>query len=611
MPNYLTRKVEFSVDPLSDTTPSWTDVTQYVQAVEWGGGVTKDTDSPQAGGATITLKNMQRRFEPDYTAGAYYPNIVPGRRFRLTMNGQLQGIYYAREWKVEYPDPSLGYSVVTVACSDGFWRLAQDRTAYMAPPSAESLADVILSDDPFAFYKLDETQGKTLAAAVGPEGTYRGNFSLGAASPVLGDGGTAVTLTDNGYARAKLDDESVWFDAGQMTAECVVTRQNNLTGDFVTGPYDTTAASGSFGLSYFGFYIYNVGAVLRGAGWSGGNLGAGTYHLAVTYDGSKVSGYINGVLDGVDTAAGNIINPDANEFIYVGRAQNHMSTVAGTDTISHAAFYTQALSADRIAAHAAAALSRGYTTQTAGTRIAALSADPLWSTGGIPAGSITNAPTFQHGQPVLDEIVSAHGTELPGSVFYFNDNGDPAYHTLLETWTPAATFGDTPAEIPYDEIDLAYDDDLFNTATVSGPGLAGATATNTQSLSDYGNRGIDQSSLPITSQADANLIAQTYVDRFSTPQFRVESISLNGANASARSQILTREIGDVIRVKRRGEGGVPIDVITRILGKSKSVDVHGDLRCTWSLARGFNASQAFWRVGVAGYSEVGQTTVAG
>ena len=130
-------------------------------------------------------------------------------------------------------------------------------------------------------------------------------------------------------------------------------------------------------------------------------------------------------------------------------------------------------------------------------------------------------------------------------------------------------------------------------------------------LCQNGNRGIDQTSLPLAFQSDAALLAQTYVDRFSTPAFRCESLTLNGKDQPARTQILTREIGDVIRVKRRGEGGVPIDIITRILGKSKSIDVHGNLVCTWSLARGFNASVSGWRVGVTGFSEVGQTTVAG
>jgi len=47
------------------------------------------------------------------------------------------------------------------------------------------------------------------------------------------------------------------------------------------------------------------------------------------------------------------------------------------------------------------------------------------------------------------------------------------------------------------------------------------------------------------------------------------------------------------------------------LGVSKSLDVHGDLRCEWSLARGFPATPQVWRIGVTGYSEVGVTTILG
>lgn len=49
----------------------------------------------------------------------------------------------------------------------------------------------------------------------------------------------------------------------------------------------------------------------------------------------------------------------------------------------------------------------------------------------------------------------------------------------------------------------------------------------------------------------------------------------------------------------------------RILGKQKSLDVHGDLRCSWNVSRGFPASPTVWRIGQAGYSELGQTTVLG
>jgi hypothetical protein len=74
----------------------------------------------------------------------------------------------------------------------------------------------------------------------------------------------------------------------------------------------------------------------------------------------------------------------------------------------------------------------------------------------------------------------------------------------------------------------------------------------------------------------------------------------------------TLEIDDTIRIKRRGEGGTANpDLITRILGKEKTLDVNADLRCTWTLARGFPATPVVWRLGQAGYSEIGQTTILG
>lgn len=617
----VTTKLEFSVDPLSDTTPAWTNITQYCQAASWSGGVTKDTDSPQAGGATFTLKNLQRRFEPEYAAGAYYPNIVPGRRFRITITADgvnyTQGIYYAREWKVEYPDPSLGYSVVTVACSDGFWRLATDTLPAMSPPSAESFEDVAAYDVPFAHYAVNEQGGKVMTAIAGPEGRYS-NFGTSEAplfgydSALLGDNAPGILFT-TGNGRALLEDSQIWNDTNQVTLECTVNRTSGAGGSrlFCAGPYDTAASGWSFGIDETEVFIKNAGGTSVLATHTGGGIGIGTFHLALVYDGSTVTAYKNGVATATASGSGNIISPDTPEYVYVGGSASHGASTGATDIVSQVVFYDHALSASRIAAHATAALSRGYNPQTSGTRVAAVAADPLWSTAGIPAGTVTVAGVTQHGQNAIDEINAAASTESPGSLFYFNDAGNPAYETLMDTWTSAATFGDTGSEVRYQSIDLAYDDDLVNTATVSGPNLLGATASNTQSLADYGNRGVDQTSLPIKYQTDAALLAQAYVDRFSTPMFRCESITLNGQDAAGRLQILTREIGDVIRVRRREGGGTPIDVVTRILGKSKSVDVHGNIICTWSLARGFNATTTLWHLGVTGFSELGQTTVLG
>src|SRR4051794_40840879 len=85
MPNYCQPIVEYSSEPLSVTTPSWIDVTRFTQSISWFAGTDQDLDAPQNGGATIVLKNGDRRFEPDYTGSPYYPNIVPLRPFRVSI----------------------------------------------------------------------------------------------------------------------------------------------------------------------------------------------------------------------------------------------------------------------------------------------------------------------------------------------------------------------------------------------------------------------------------------------------------------------------------------------------------------------------------------------
>jgi hypothetical protein len=607
--SYVTPKVEFSTDPLSDTTPAWTDITQYVQEMNWFSGKQKDTDQPEAGGASFVLKNTNRQFEPEYAAGRFYPNIVPGRRFRITLTSggtnYAQGVFYAREWKLDYPDRGATYSTVTVSCTDGFWRLSQKSVPIPSPLNAESYADVVASDNPIAYYRLAETSGSKFTGDQGPEGQFKAGVpGLGATNPVLGDpNGAAFFPRSSGiYGRAPASDVNVFRDAQACTIEAVVTvsaNRNNIAGfGFVTAD-----SAFQFELDTLQFLADTTGTVSGGAS-------SGTHHLCGTWDGSALSFYQDGSL--ISTKPCNLSQvpaSDANEYFYI--AGGHGSSPPQDLTVSHVAFYDYALPPARIAAHSDAALNKGYAAATVGTRVAALATDPLWSTAGIPAGTVTVAAEFQHGQAAIDLLNDAVSAEAPGSMFYFNDAANPAYESLEDTWVSAATFGDGATEVDYDQIDLAYDDDLSNVANVGGDFVVGASAQNSQSILDYGTRGVDQTSLPIVKQIDAQLLAQTYVDYFATPQFRVESISLNGADAQQRLQILTREVGDTIRVRRRGDGGTPIDIVTRILRKEKSLDVHGDLRCTWSLARGFNASVSGWRVGVAGFSEVGQTTVAG
>ena len=619
MANYAQGRLEFSPDPLSNTSPTYVDVTSYLISASWSTGQARELDQPQAGVATFVLKNRNRDFEPQYANGRFAGSIVPFRRFRWSITAagvsRPQGTWYARSYSVDYPDRGSSYSTTTVECVDGFGLLSLATLPQLDPPTGETINDVIMFDNPFAYYPLDEEAGPTVNAAIGPNAIAKVVGDRVLPNPVIGDAHRALwkPATSDAippYAKAKLDDTDLWHDAGMVSVEGVVRITANATGVMTIGlgPFDTPSSDNSFRLTVTDAEVrFGASTVLTAT--NPGTVTAGSHHVCMTYDGSALILYLDGAAVARAAGSNQPISPDANENLYIAGGPFEPNTQ--DVTVSHVAFYTYALTPARVAAHAAAALNRGYPAQTAGTRIAALATNPLWSTAGIPAGTITVTPRMQHGQGTLDEITTTTQAESPIGLFYFNDAGNPSYAPWEYDTTLQGTFGDAAGEIPYDAIQLVYDDDLYNTSTVTRDGGLAQTAQDTTSIAAYGARGLDQTGLIVALDRDANLIAQTNIDRFSTPQFRFDNVTLNGSDPRARTQILTRDIGDTIRIRRRGDGGTPIDVETRIIGKQKTLDVHGDLRCTWTLARGFPAATQVWRIGVAGYTEIGQTTILG
>ena len=621
MANYCTPLVEYSTDPLSVTTPTWIDVTRFVQDVSWYAGTATDLDDPQNGGCVIVLKNGDRRFEPDNPASPYYPNVKPLRRFRITItadgNTVRQGIFYVQSWDITWP-AKTSYSTATATCTDGFTILSLYTLPRLTPATATTYSDVVEADSPFAHWPLDETIGRTMNAATGPQGVYRKDVAHVPSSPVIGEAGYGTQFGYDGFAKAVLDDSGVFHDSGAVTAEVVINKAGTPASPriLIAGPFDTPNSAYSFTL-----YLQSDGtlnaSIFQNSGTSvtvtsPGTVSNGNHHCAVTFDGGFATLYLDGVQVAQRQGVDNIVNPDANEAIYLGNEGGPVTTTETTPIVmGHAALYTYALTTAQIQNHATAALSRGYTTETTGSRIANLATHPLWSTSAIGTGSYTVAPRMQVGQTKLDEILETVKAEQPFGLFWFDGQGRPAYRGADADTTVQAVFGDTGGDIRYSDITLAYDDQLFNTVTASRDGGTGQTRTDSASVTAYGVRGYSADNLILSNDGDVALVAAGIQEHFSQPQFRVITITLNGATQAARAQILNRDIGDTIRVRRLGDTAQPIDIITRILAKEKSLDVHGDLRCTWTLARGFPAAAQVWRIGQAGYSEIGVTTILG
>jgi hypothetical protein len=86
-------EVAFSTDP-GAALPTWTDISAYVKNCNPDHGRDDEYADFAPGTNQIVLNNNDRRFDPTYAAGPYYPNVVPNRRIRQYVSGPLLGIEF-------------------------------------------------------------------------------------------------------------------------------------------------------------------------------------------------------------------------------------------------------------------------------------------------------------------------------------------------------------------------------------------------------------------------------------------------------------------------------------------------------------------------------------
>lgn len=105
-----------------DSSYTWTDVSSYLIDGQTQRGRSRALERTQAGTATFTLDNSDRRFEPGYAASPYSPNLLPLKPIRFSV--VYQGITYpvwsgfVERWTLAWPNPYE--STVKVECVDAF-----------------------------------------------------------------------------------------------------------------------------------------------------------------------------------------------------------------------------------------------------------------------------------------------------------------------------------------------------------------------------------------------------------------------------------------------------------------------------------------------------------
>ena len=157
----------------------YTDVTSKTLSVSTNRGRSRDVDNFTVGSATISLDNLDARFDPTNASGAYYGGIEPlmaviidatidgGSNYKPIFTG------FVNTWIVNYPNSAD--STVTVTCSDAFMKLANTQLNSQSVSSALTGAFInsILDNASVAFSpdRSIETGNSTMASQTLSENT--------------------------------------------------------------------------------------------------------------------------------------------------------------------------------------------------------------------------------------------------------------------------------------------------------------------------------------------------------------------------------------------------------------------------------------------------------
>lgn len=93
--------------PPSSEAPTWVDITDRLYEWEWSYGRNDESGEFEAGDGYVILNNRDRAFDPLNTAGAWFGNIKPRRKFRMrcTWNAVTYPVFFAhaRSFPQQYP----------------------------------------------------------------------------------------------------------------------------------------------------------------------------------------------------------------------------------------------------------------------------------------------------------------------------------------------------------------------------------------------------------------------------------------------------------------------------------------------------------------------------
>ena len=579
----------------------WTDITKYVQGLSTTMGRQHELNQVGPSTATMTLTNQDGRFSPWNTGSPYYyagAGLTPGHPIRITATwASVSYPIFSGFAKSFIPTYGATRATMTLACYDWLALLnfnSLDTGAYSILPLA-SASNYWPLDDPIGSATAHDAKGSA------PFSNY--SFTFGNPGPFPTSSATCAStvalldrmVTTSTIASTAARSVDLWVKT--------TVGYNSIFSMGVGSDFLLTITPTGF-----------VNATVKGTVTSTStvNVMDGQWHyLALTYSGSVVLIYIDGVLAVTGSAAGAVTTAIAN----IGLTSAALS-------VAQVASYNAVLTPAQIASQYDIGQA-GFQTEDTGSRAAI-----TLQVGGLPTAAIQstmagsgNITVQGSSSSLAATTVMSYLNTVMGSergVIYQNASGVVTFlnrHYSYESTnanTSQYTFGYATGQLHYHAESLVpgQDDiDIWNNVLVGRNGGVTQQAQDTTSQSHFGRRSMNSTGLLFTNDLDSQGLAQGLLLQYKDAKPRVRSMTVDntiGAGA-ALPAMLGLDLLDRITINWRPIDGSTVDFSQQSLVEQIS---HVVTPSTWTTTLAVTpiGTESFW---ILGTTALGNTTPVG
>lgn len=195
----------------------------------------------------------------------------------------------------------------------------------------------------------------------------------------------------------------------------------------------------------------------------------------------------------------------------------------------------------------------------------------------IDTGSQTiQADAIEDGTNTLEYLQLVTDTE-PGSIFIGSD-GFFVFkdRSVAPVSSGLVTFSDDGTGVPFSNIQVVYGSELlYNYVQIERNNGGTAIVSDSDSINTYGQQALIKPNLLMNSDADALSLANYLLSRYSEPEYRFETLTvqLEALSSGDQANVLGLEIGDVAEIKF-----TPNNVGTQIDKYASIIRIDHDIR---------------------------------